>query len=75
MYQYNHTDVAGGKSFHAASVQALKTPRRALGSVNEVHRVVGRGTAPLPANALKPNKVITEKNFKPKQQQTDVGFF
>ena len=86
MYQYNYADVAGGKSFQAAIFQAHKTPRprRALGSVNEVHRVGGRATVPhhvknssggsVSVNTQKPNKV-TEKDFKLKQQQLDVGCF
>jgi hypothetical protein len=33
--------ILGGKTFQSSSVQPLKTPRRALGSVNETHRVGG----------------------------------
>ena len=86
MYQYSYADVAGGKPFQAAVFQAHKTPRprRALGSVNEVHRVGGRATVPhhvknssggsVSVNTQKPNKV-TEKDFKLKQQQLDVSCF
>ncbi|KAK7089423.1 hypothetical protein V1264_025079 [Littorina saxatilis] len=65
----------GGKSF-----QAHKTPRRALGLVNEAHRVglgpqvpapqlKGGITSSLSAHALKPKNGVTDRDSKLKQRQ------
>ena len=65
------------KTFNPSNFHSLKTPRRALGSVNEAHRVGGgkfdpkiplKNTAPSGfGNNLKPSKSLIYKESKPKK--------
>ena len=61
------------KSGKSKALLSHKTPRRVLGSVNEANRVGGRGerSETVSFGALKPKKVVAEKDKLKQRQQPD----